>query len=140
MKSLVMFISLTICAFSSEPIAFIKNIQGSATLKRDGASHSIQRGEYLFNGDKIETAKSANIGISFNDGTRVAVGPESLFVIDNYLFKPSQKTFQFDVNLSKGKTVFETGNIGKLAPEKVNIRVPQGIIGVRGTKFAVEAN
>ncbi len=111
-KSLVVIISLTLCVFGSEPVAFIKNLQGNATLKRGAASQPTQKGEYLFNGDRIETAKNANIGISFNDGTRVAVGPESLFVIDNYLFKPSQKTFQFDVNLSKGKTATASGMTG----------------------------
>jgi len=43
------------------------------------------------------------------------------------------------VTLPKGTIVFESGKIGKLAPEKVTIKVPQGIIGIRGTKFIVEA-
>lgn len=140
MRLFIIVISLTLYVFGSEPVAFVKSIHGNATLKRGVTSHLAQKGEHLFSGDKIETEQSANIGISFNDGTRIAIGPESTFTIDDYLFQPSQKTFQFDVNLPKGKAVFETGKIGKLAPEKVHIKVPQGIIGVRGTKFAVEAN
>jgi hypothetical protein len=139
LKSLIMIVSLALFVFGSEPVAFIKSIQGSATVKRDSGVHPVKAGEQLFNGDKIETAKSANMGISFNDGTAIAVGPESLFVIEDYLFRPSEKTFHFDVSLPKGKAVVETGKIGKLAPEKVRIKVPQGIIGVRGTKFIIEA-
>lgn len=139
MKLFIMIISLTLCVFGVEPVAFIKNIQGSANVKNSSGIQPAKQGEYLFSGDKIETDKSANIGISFNDGTHISIGPESVFVIDDYLFEPSQKKFHFDVSLPKGKVVFESGKIGKLAPKKVRIKAPQGIIGIRGTKFIVEA-
>lgn len=79
------------------------------------------------------------MGISFNDGTRIAIGSKSILVIDNYLFAPSRKDFRFDLSLQKGTAVFESGKISKLAPEKVHFKVPQGVIGIRGTKFVVEA-
>jgi len=139
LKSFIMIVSLALYVFGSEPVAFIKNIQGNATVKRDSIAHQVQKGEYLFNGDKIETAKSTNMGISFNDGTRISIGPESVFTVDDYLFRPSHETFHFDVSLPKGRAVFESGKIGKLAPEKVHVKVPQGIIGIRGTKFIIEA-
>jgi hypothetical protein len=108
-------------------------------VKRDGAVHAAKIGEYLFSGDTIQTGKGTNIGLSFNDGTRIAIGPESEFIINDYLFLPTKKDFKFNVALPKGTMVFESGKIGKLAPEKVNIKVPQGIIGIRGTKFIVDA-
>lgn len=125
--------------WGSQPVAFIKNVSGNAVVKRDNTLHSLQKGEYLFSEDTIETAKNANVGLSFNDGTRIAIGPNSVFTIDNYLFAPAQKDFRFNVTIPKGSIVFESGKIGKLAPEKVNIKAPQGIIGIRGTKFIVEA-
>ena len=42
------------------------------------------------------------------------------------------------MNLKKGKAVFSSGKIGKLSPESVKFRIPEGIIGIRGTQFAVE--
>ena len=139
MKLFIIIASLALCVFGAEPVAFIKSIQGNATVKRDSGALPAKQGEYLFSGDKIETDKNTNMGISFNDGTRISIGPESFFVIDDYLFEPSQNNFHFDVSLPKGKVVFESGKIGKLAPKKVRIKAPQGIIGIRGTKFIVEA-
>ncbi|MFH0710352.1 MAG: FecR family protein [Pseudomonadota bacterium] len=139
MKSLIIMMGFVLFAWGSDSIAFIKSIQGNATVKHDNISHVIQKGEYLFSGDSIQTAKNSTIGISFNDGTRIAVGAQTLFIIDDYLFAPSQNDFRFDVTLPKGSIVFESGKIGKLAPEKVSIKAPQGIIGIRGTKFIVEA-
>lgn len=140
MKIFIMIMSLVLCVFGAEPVAFVKSIKGSATVKRDSSLQAVKQGDYLFNGDKIETDKNTNIGVSFNDGTRISIGPESLFSIDDFLFEPSQKNFHFDIALQKGRAVFESGKIGKLAPKKVHIKVPQGIIGIRGTKFIIEAD
>lgn len=138
-KSLIIMMGFVLLAWGSQPVAFIKNVQGNAIVKHDNIPHTIQKGEHLFSGDSIQTAKKTTIGISFNDGTRIAIGPESIFIIDDYIFAPAQKDFHFNVTLPKGTIVFESGKIGKLAPEKVTIKVPQGIIGIRGTKFIVEA-
>ncbi len=139
MKSLIMIMGFVLFVWGSQPVAFIKNVQGNATVKHENILHILQKGEYLFSGDTIETAKNTNVGLSFNDGTHIAIGPNSVFTIDDYLFAPAQKDFRFDVTLPKGTLVFESGKIGKLAPEKVKIKAPQGIIGIRGTKFIVEA-
>ncbi len=40
--------------------------------------------------------------------------------------------------MSKGLATFESGKIGKLSPESVRFRIPEGTIGIRGTKFYVE--
>ena len=127
-------------ALGSEPVAVIKELQGSATVKRNATIYPLHKGDYLYSGDALQTTKNTDMGLSFNDGTRIAIGSETLFSIDDYLFAPAQQVFHFDVHLPKGSMVFESGRIGKLAPEKVRIKVPQGIIGIRGTKFAVEVD
>lgn len=126
-------------SWASDVVAFVKNVQGDAVLKRDTTSQPAQKGEQLFRRDIIQTGATGTMGLSFNDGTRVAVGPKSILVIDDYAFDPSQKEFRFDLSLQKGTALFESGKISKLAPEKVRFQVPQGVIGIRGTKFLVEA-
>lgn len=124
---------------AAEAVAFVKSVQGEAMLIRENNTRTLQRGEKLFAHDAIQTGQKATVGISFNDGTRIALGGKSLFSIDEYLFEPAAKNFRFNVSLNKGSAVFESGKIGKLAPEKVSFKVPQGIVGIRGTKFLVEA-
>jgi hypothetical protein len=42
------------------------------------------------------------------------------------------------MTLSKGTAAVETGKIGKLAPKNISFKVPQGSVGIRGTKFIVD--
>ncbi|MDD2837536.1 MAG: FecR domain-containing protein [Sulfuricurvum sp.] len=139
LKSIVILMMMTLSVFASEAVAFIKNVRGETVVKRENAILPAEKGEQLLRRDVIQTGATGTLGVSFNDGTRVSVGPKSVLVIDDYLFQPSEKVFRFDLTLQKGTAVFESGKIGKLAPEKVNFRVPQGVIGIRGTKFVVEA-
>lgn len=140
MSKLLIFIMIfSLSAVASESVAFIKSVQGNAIVKRDNTVVLAQKGVSLFSNDVLQTGSDGAIGISFNDGTRIALGSKSILVIDDYFFAPSQKDFRFDLSLQKGTAVFESGKISKLAPEKVHFKVPQGVIGIRGTKFVVEA-
>jgi len=85
----------------------------------------------------MSKAKSS-IGITFDDGTRVSLGEKAIFVINNFKVEPTKKEYDVDLNLKKGKAVFSSGKIGKLSPKSVKFRIPEGVIGIRGTKFAVE--
>ncbi|MDD2828496.1 MAG: FecR domain-containing protein [Sulfuricurvum sp.] len=139
MKSAVLMFLLTFYAFGAESVAFIKSISGEASVMRNNLTHPLQQGEELFSKDELITGKNSTVGLSFDDGTRISIGANTHFKIDDFLFAPAQQDFKFNVSLPKGSLVFESGKIGKLAPEKVGIKVPQGIIGIRGTKFIVEA-
>jgi len=76
----------------------------------------------------------------FNDGSTVALGHKSVLKIDDYLFEPSRKNYRLDLSLNEGSAIVETGKIGKLSPESVTFRVPEGTIGVRGTRFFVKVH
>lgn len=134
---IVMIFSLSVMA--SESVAFIKSTQGNVVIKRENTAIPAQKGAALFSNDILQTGANGMMGLSFNDGTCIPLGSKSVLVIDEYLFAPSRKDFRFDLNLQKGTAVFESGKISKLAPEKVHFKVPQGVIGIRGTKFLVEA-
>ncbi len=126
--------------FAAQPVAFVKNIDGKCEINRLDITHAAKKGEYIYAKDKITTLKNSTIAISFNDGTRISAGPKSTINIDDYIFEPSANNYKINLFLQKGKMVFESGKVSKLAPKSVSIKTPQGIIGIRGTKFAVEAN
>jgi hypothetical protein len=86
----------------------------------------------------ILTKSKSAIGVMFDDGTRLSLGEKAIFIINEFRVKPSKKSYNVDLRLKKGKAVFSSGKVGKLAPESVKFRIPEGIIGIRGTKFAVE--
>lgn len=132
--AVLMAVSLLAC----DEIALIKSVQGDVTLKRVKETFPAQRGGVICENDLIQTGEKGMIGVSFNDGTLLSIGSKSMLVVDTYLFAPSQKKFAFDLTLHKGTAAFESGRIGKLAPQKVRFKTSQGIVGIRGTKFVVE--
>jgi len=119
-------------------VAIVKVLTGDVDVKRDKSVIALEVGSSLQNGDIIMSKAKSSIGITFDDGTRVSLGEKAIFVINNFKVEPTKKEYDVDLNLKKGKAVFSSGKIGKLSPKSVKFRIPEGVIGIRGTKFAVE--
>lgn len=119
-------------------VGIVKNTTGEVDIKRGKEVLPIKAGFTLENGDIIMTKSKSSIGIIFDDGTLLSLDEKAIFVINKFNVKPEKKEFDVDLFLKKGKAVFNSGRVGKLAPESVKFRIPEGIIGIRGTKFAVE--
>jgi len=119
-------------------VGIVKKITGTVEVKRLKKVLILKKGSYLKNGDIILTKSKSSIGIIFDDGSRLSLGAKAIFVINKFIVKPSKKKYDVDLELKKGKAVFSSGKVGKLAPKSVKFRIPEGIISIRGTKFAVE--
>ena len=119
-------------------VGMVKKLTGKAEVKRAKKILALKEGSILQNGDIIYTKSKSYIGIMFNDGTRVSLGSKAIFVINKFIVKPNEKKYDVDLALKKGKVVLSSGKIGKLSPQSLKFRIPTGVIGIRGTKFAVE--
>ena len=119
-------------------IAIVKTMTGEVNVKRDKEVLSLKVGSTLENGDIIMSKAKSSLGIIFDDGSRLSLGEKVVFVIKEFKVDPSKKEYNVDLDLQKGKAIFSSGKIGKLSPESVHFHIPEGIIGIRGTKFAVE--
>lgn len=119
-------------------IAMVKTLTGTVKAKRETITLSLEIGSVLKKGDIIMSKAKSSIGITFDDGTRISLGENAILVIKEFKVNPNKKEYNVDLNLKKGKAVFSSGKIGKLSPESVKFRIPEGIIGIRGTQFAVE--
>lgn len=119
-------------------VAIVKKITGTVEVKRDKSTILLKKGSRLENGDIIMTKSNSSIGIIFDDGSRLSLGSKAIFIINQFIVLPAKEEYNVDLNLTKGKAVFSSGKIGKLAPKSVKFHIPEGIIAIRGTKFAVE--
>jgi hypothetical protein len=119
-------------------VAIVKKITGQVEVTREGTKMSIKVGNSLKNGDLIITKSKSSIGIIFDDGSLLSLGSKAIFTINNFVVKPNIKEYDVDLELKKGKAMFSSGKIGKLSPKSFTFRIPEGAIGIRGTKFAVE--
>ncbi|WP_345970844.1 FecR domain-containing protein [Sulfurimonas sp. HSL1-6] len=141
MKQILLLCLISITLWSAESVAVLDNLKNEVGIRRGGDVITPSgSGEELYRGDIIFTGSDGALSILFNDGSTVALGNKSVLKIDDYLFEPSQKKYRFDLFLKEGSAIVETGKIGKVSPKSVTFRVPEGTIGVRGTRFFVKVH
>ena len=123
---------------ASPSIAIVKKLSGMATVVRQECTISATTGLEIWKNDTIRTGPDGSIGIIFNDDTFLSLGPDSILVIDEFVFAPKQGNFSIAIRVLKGTAAYLSGLIAKLAPEATHFKIPTASIGIRGTKFAVK--
>lgn len=121
------------------PIGSIKTIQNKASILRAGNQIPAQTGAMVFSGDVFLTDQTGSMGVIFRDDALVSLGPNSQVKIDDFVFQPDKGRFSFLSRLIQGTAAFVSGQIAKLAPDAMQVQTPIATIGVRGTRFAVQA-
>lgn len=132
------FLAQPACA-QEDHIAIFKNVSGSISVLRDNATLEAEPGMKLFVADRLASGSGASGGIVFKDGTLLTVGPSTQIQIRDYVFEPKQANYAFSLYLAKGSAVYSSGKIGKINPEAVKVDSPTATVGVRGTRFIIEA-
>jgi hypothetical protein len=69
----------------------------------------------------------------------VTIGPNSIFVFDAYKFDGKNEN-QAEMHIEHGFFRSITGQIGKLAPNRFNIKTASTTIGIRGTDFSANVS
>lgn len=125
-------------ARGAEPVGLVKVATGAATVERAGTSARLDAGSDLLSEDILSTGPDGAVGITLRDDTTLSMGPMGRLVIDSFVFEPAEDQLGLDLGLLKGTFAVASGQIAKLAPEKVRVRTPSMVIGIRGTSFLVE--
>jgi hypothetical protein len=115
----------------------VKKVTGSAVVRRGGGLIPIKEGLHVLPHDVLETAAGASMGIILQDGTRVSMGPNTTLEIDTYLYSPGDGKLESLLRLVRGVMVYVSGKMAKLSPGSVKVETPVGVVGMRGTEFAV---
>ena len=121
-------------------VGSVKNAFGAATAVRDGVRMPAPTGFKLHAGDTLETGPDGRLGVILRDDSLVSLGPQSLFVIEKFLFVPAEGKLGLTVRILRGTLAYVSGLIGRLAPESATFVTPVATIGVRGTHFAVQVS
>ncbi|HVP81302.1 MAG TPA: FecR domain-containing protein [Thermodesulfobacteriota bacterium] len=127
-----------ISANKSSSIATVQKASGTATVVREGQTIPAKIGLELYENDTLLTGRDGSMGVVFNDETLLSLGPESLLVIDEFVFAPRQGKFSIAIRMVKGTVAYLSGLITKLAPESTHFQTPTSSIGIRGTKFVAK--
>ena len=120
-------------------VGMLRSVTGDISVTRDDGTLDGGSGMKLFVSDRIVSGDAASATIVFKDATTLTVGPSADVEVRNYVFEPKRERFDFLLYIARGAAVYTSGLMGKLSPEAVKVGTPIATIGIRGTRFIVDA-
>lgn len=142
---LLVGMSLAAPAFA-DPVAKLMFAIRSVEIERaSGVTEPGAKGSALNQGDQVRTGSDGRAQILFIDGARVALKPDTVFVIESYE-APSQDNASLVAvaGAGSGKAVLNmlqggmraiSGSITKSNPDGMSVNTPVATMGIRGTVF-----
>ncbi len=138
------FISAVVVAGLATPaladIGRVKLVAGPATIELGTQKIPATSGMVLQAGDTIVTGKTGRIGVTFNDNTRFAAGPNSRVNVADYVFNDTTHQGQFLTRIDRGSLAIVSGQIAKSNRDAMRVKTPTALLGVRGTRFVVQVD
>jgi|TARA_B110000444_G_scaffold226530_1_gene231130 hypothetical protein len=100
-------------------------------------NEKLTTGSKIYFGDTILVKAKSNAQILLLDETALTVGEKSELTIDEFIYDPKTKIGKIVSNIKIGTVRIITGEISKKNPDNLEVNVPTGSVGARGTEFVV---
>jgi len=133
----VLLVSLLVGVQAGE-IALVKSVKGDVFSKSGENIIRLQEGSLLDANMTVFTKANSLVTIIFKDDSVLNLGENTLINLQTFVFQVEKNEYDFKLYLKKGEMVFESGKIGDLSSKDFELKTPQGIVAIRGTKFAVK--
>jgi hypothetical protein len=102
--------------------------------ERTGAvGRLVKSGEPIYLGNAIKSGPESGLQILLLDQTTFTIGPNSELTIDEFIFDPSTSAGKVTASVAKGVFRFVTGKVAQQQPGNMQVKLPAGTIGIRGT-------
>ena len=119
-------------------VALVKVVDGKAFALRADQRNPLDVGTPIFIEDVVETEAGGSVGLTFKDGSRISIGPNSRVQFTEFDFAPAEGRLAFIIDFFRGTLLYVSGVIAKLSPDAVKVRTPVATVAVRGTRFLAE--
>jgi Ca2+-binding RTX toxin-like protein len=117
-----------------QSIGQVETVNGSVNVVHaDGSKGVLHKGDAVFQGDVLQTAKGGAVGVVFLDKTSLSLGGDGRMVLDQMVYDPSSGSGKSAFSLVQGTFSFVSGQIAKSSPDAMVVRTPVATIGIRGT-------
>ncbi len=121
-------------ADTGDSIGTAASIATEVTGKTPTQSVTLKTGDGVYQNETL-VSNTTGIGqFQFRDGTKLALGPGSTLVLDNFVYGGDASQAKVVINLTQGALRFITGNASH---DAYQINTPTATIAVRGTAFDV---
>ena len=125
-------------ALAAEQAGVSAAVRGQVALNRlqVAVGRQVVSGEPILLQDAIRSGTRSGMQILLLDETVFTIGPESELVIDEFVYDPSNNAGKLGARVTKGVFRFISGKIAHENPEDMELKLPSGTLGVRGTMVA----
>jgi hypothetical protein len=123
-----------VAASAASEIGTATSIKTSVTGTLDDQSIILKTGDDIFARQSVATDAGGVGQFEFRDKTKLAIGPGSTVILDDFIYNPKTSGSKVVLDLTRGSFRFITGKANHDAYE---ITTPTATIGVRGTAFDV---
>ena len=135
---ILIFVSLTFTSVANASNNSFVGVIGAAIGDiKNQKNESLSNGSKIFFGDTIISKSKSNAQILFLDQTVLTLGEETELTIDEFVYDPNSQDGSFVSTVKTGTVKFITGQISKKNPDNLEVKVPAGTLGARGTEFVV---
>jgi hypothetical protein len=103
---------------------------GRVTVMRDGGVVArVDAGEFVYQGDAIETGADGAVGILFTDGTAFNLSSDARAVLNEFASDPNGNSNSALLSLAHGKFAFIAGKVAKTG----SLRIDTPVARIRGS-------
>ena len=129
--------SLTSAQITGPKVGEITGQMGSTFNERDGETQKVVMGYELQMKDFLQTGEDGGMILSYVDGTKFTMGPNTEKIIDEFAFDTSKVPIELAMNVTVnvGSFTYESGSVSNLGGE-VNINAGFATVTVQGTAFS----
>lgn len=105
----------------------------STTAPAPAVGRDVTSGDPVYLGDTVEAGPNAGLQIMLMDETIFTIGPDSAIVIDRFIYDPDKGAGKVGAKVLRGVFRFVSGRVAANKPSDMEVRLPNGVIGIRGT-------
>ena len=125
-------------AQAAEQAGMIKVSKGTVSIEREGQRMAAGVGTPVMVADRLRTGADGSVGLTLRDNTLLSAGPNSLLVVDKFVYDNATQDGRMALSIRKGTLSVASGKIAKRTPESVDFHTPTSILGVRRPEFLLE--
>ena len=126
-------------AWAADLAGTVKVSKGQVSVERDQQKLPAPAGTAIYSSDRVMTGADGSVGITLRDNTLLSAGPNSTVELDKFSFDSTTNAGTIDAKVRRGTLSVISGKIAKASPEAVRFPAPGMTLGVRGTRFVIDA-
>lgn len=123
-------------AMAADNAGMVVASRGEVIAMANGGSRELKQGDFIYVNDEVITSNRSFAVVQFVYGAKVTVRPDSVMIVETYLYNGDENDTATLGLVSGGLRVI-TGAMAKSNPENYKVRTPVALMGVRGTEFSV---